>query len=444
MDTASKILLLNDSFPPLIDGVANAVINYGQHLPKYGFSPTVLTPDHPQADDSQLSFPVIRYPSIDLRSHTGGYMAGVPFSPELAGEIHNQKISLIHTHCPIVSTFLARELRQVTNAPIVLTYHTKFDIDIANLIRSKAIQTGSKHALVKNIAACDEIWAVSRGAADNLRSLGFEGSITVMPNGVDLPLGRVSDETVSEVTKGYDLPQGIPVFLFVGRIMWYKGLRIILDALAKLKAAGKDFRMVFIGGGQDFQEVTAYTQTLCLNDKVFFTGPISGRENLRAWYCRGSLFLFPSTFDTNGLVVREAAACSLGSMLISGSCAAEDVTDGQNAFLIEENAESMYAALNTLCDNPGLMKKIGENAAKEIYMSWEDAVRLAAARYEVVIDLYRSGHYAKHHQPVEDFFRLSGEFMDDLSQIQSHARHINVTVTERMNEHLETLRELIE
>lgn len=443
MDTAN-ILLLNDSFPPLIDGVANAVLNYGKHLPDYGFQPAVITPDHPEADDSSFPFPVIRYPSIDLRQHTGGYMAGVPFSPEVAGQIHSQNIRLIHTHCPVVSTFLARELRQVTNAPIVLTYHTKFDIDIANLIRSKAVQAGSKHALVKNISACDEVWAVSRGAADNLRSMGFEGSITVMPNGVDLPLGRVSDEAVAQVTNGFDLPENLPVFLFVGRIMWYKGLRIILDALTKLKAAGKDFRMVFIGGGQDFDEVTAYTQELQLGDKVFFTGPIRGRDNLRAWYCRASLFLFPSTFDTNGLVVREAAACSLGAMLISGSCAAEDVTDGQNAFLIEENADSMFDALLRLCDNPGLMKKIGENAAREIYMSWADAVGLAARRYEVVIDLYRSGHYAKHHQPVEDFFRLSGEFMEDLSQMHNAARQLNDTITDRVNGHLEALREWME
>ena len=35
------------------------------------------------------------------------------------------------------------------------------------------------------------------------------------------------------------------------------------------------------------------------------------REILRAWNTRADLFLFPSTFDTNGLVVREAAACGL-------------------------------------------------------------------------------------------------------------------------------------
>lgn len=69
---------------------------------------------------------------------------------------------------------------------------------------------------------------------------------------------------------------------------------------------------------------------------MFFTSPQYDRSVIRAWYCRGDLFLFPSTFDTNGLVVREAAACELASVLVRGSCAAEDITDGRNGFLIEE------------------------------------------------------------------------------------------------------------
>ena len=80
-------------------------------------------------------------------------------------------------------------------------------------------------------------------------------------------------------------------------------------------------------------------------DLVFFADPIRDRRRIRAWYCRADLFLFPSTFDTNGLVVREAAACGLGCVLIQGSCAAEGITDGRNGILIEENAASLAAVL---------------------------------------------------------------------------------------------------
>lgn len=219
---------------------------------------------------------------------------------------------------------LARALRDRIHVPLVFTYHTKFDIDIANAIKGKLLQEEAKKVLVDNITACDEVWTVSHGAGENLKSLGYQGGYLVMPNGVDFPKGRVDESLVREVTKDFDLPENVPMFLFVGRMMWYKGLKIILDALKLLREQGTVFRMVFVGNGGDREEVISYCESLRLSDCVFFTAPAYDRNVIRAWYCRADLFLFPSTFDTNGLVVREAAACGLGSVLVRGSCAAED------------------------------------------------------------------------------------------------------------------------
>lgn len=324
-----SICLMNDSFPPVIDGVANAVTNYASVIQRSYGNATVVTPYYPDADDSIYPFPVLRYPSIDTTKLVG-YRAGLPLSPELMAQVEGRHIDLIHSHCPVTSTILARMLRQRLHVPLVFTYHTKFDIDIANAIHSKRLQEASIKLLVENISACDEVWTVSRGAGENLRSLGYQGDYIVMPNGVDIPSDRLPEETVRAVSEGLDLPEGVPLLLFVGRMMWYKGLRIILDALKQLKGEGQDFRMVFIGKGTDGEAIRAYAEELCLGDKIFFLPPCYDREIIRAWYCRADLFLFPSTFDTNGLVVREAAACGLASVLIAGSCAAEDVTDGRN------------------------------------------------------------------------------------------------------------------
>ena len=416
MNTTKTVCLLNDSFPPLIDGVANVVMNYAAHLEEGSYAPMVITPQHPQADDSPFPYPVLRYPSIDLREKTG-YLAGVPFSPELASRLEGEQVALLHSHCPIVSTLLARQLRQIVDAPLVLTYHTKFDIDIANVLRSRALQEGSKRALLENINACDEVWTVSRGAGENLRQLGYTGEYVVMPNGVDMPRMRVTDEEIAAVTAGYDLPTGVPVYLFVGRIMWYKGLRIILDALARLQNAGKDFRMIFVGQGGDFEAVTQYVRELDLGNRCIFTGAVQDRQRLRAWYCRADLFLFPSTFDTNGLVVREAAASSLPAVLVRGSCAAEDVTDGVNGFLIEENAESLFRLLLELEDHPDLPPTVGQNAARQLYLSWQDAVGLAMDRYAVVMDRYRRGEYHPRRKPMEYFLKANGELMEDLGHL---------------------------
>ena len=309
----------------------------------------------------------------------------------------------------------------MVDAPIVLTYHTKFDIDIAKAVRGKLLQESAIRALVQNISACDEVWTVSHGAGENLRSLGYQGDYLVMPNGVDLPRGRLTPEEVRSVTASYDLPEDVPCFLFVGRLMWYKGIRIILDALASLR--DQPFRMVFLGGGMDEGDIRKYTEELGLTDRCLFPGSVRDRQALRAWYCRADLFLFPSTFDTNGLVVREAAACGLPAVLIRGSCAAEDVTDGVTGFLIEENAPSLAACLTELLRSPEKLRAVGRAAEENLYLSWADAVDHAAARYETVMERYRSGPRRKPTLP-DEMFRSVGELMALSGQISAFGEEL--------------------
>ena len=412
------ICLLNDSFPPEIDAI-------------------VVTPTMPGADDSAFPFPVLRYPSIDTRKKLG-YVAGYPFSPETARVLTEQKVELMHTHCPITSCLLARSLRAVVDAPLVLTYHTKYDVDIAKAVRGKLLQESAIRALVQNIASCDEVWVVSRGAGENLRSLGYEGDYIVMENGVDVPRGRVSDEAIAAATGRYDLPQNVPVFLFVGRLMWYKGIRIILDALKTLREKNVDFRMVFVGEGADGAEIRSYAEERKLSDRCFFTGAISDREIIRAWYGRSDLFLFPSTFDTNGLVVREAAS-GTATVMIRNSCASEGVGDGRNGFCIEENAAAMAAKLEELCRAPEVMQVVGENAQRELYVSWETAVQRAMARYEVVIDNYRSGKYPKRERFGDEFFKTQGGLMKAFASVSELSEEIAAGLRIERDEALQTI-----
>ena len=301
--------------------------------------------------------------------------------------------------------------------------------------------------LVSNISACDEVWVVSRGAGENLRSLGYAGDYIVMPNGVDLPRGKESPEAVDALSRKWALPADKPVYLFIGRIMWYKGLRIILDGLKKVRDAGGDFCMVFVGDGQDRPAVEEYAAQLGLTDLCRFTGTERDRDTIRAWYTRADLLLFPSTFDTNGLVVREAAASGCPSVLIAGSCAAEGVTDGRNGFLIEENAVSLCAKLTALCADREAMRRVGENAMRELYLSWEDAVARANERYAVVLDRYRSGKYPKHERFSDEFFNTQGDLMEAMSRVaemRGETGRLRRELREGFDEAREALREKIE
>lgn len=418
-----NICLLNDSFPPMIDGVANTVMNYAEVITATeGMNAIVGTPRYPHADYDCYAYPVVPYTSLNISKLVEGYRAGIPLQSKALDRLVAFKPDIIHTHCPVMSTAMGRIIRHETDAPVVFTYHTKFDEDIAKAVKLKLLRKAVAEVLVSNISSCDEVWTVSHGAGENLKSLGFEGDYRVVVNGVDFPKGRTSEEEAYKVAEEYDVPADVPVFLFVGRIMKYKGLPLIIDALKILSGNGYDYRMVFIGGGMDLKEIRQQALKLGLrvdspgedgtiisenaeselSGKVIFTGPIRDRQILRAWNTRAHLFLFPSTYDTNGIVVREAAACALASVLIEGSCAAEEITDGRNGYLIQETPEAMAEILEKVCMDPAHARAVGETAMAEIYISWEESVKTALGYYEELLEKKRSGQVTQRKKEMSD------------------------------------------
>lgn len=425
-----SVCLLNDSFPPVIDGVANAVLNYARIIQEGLGSTVVGVPDYPGVTDS-YSFPVVRYPSFDTTKLVG-YRAGYPFNPRALDALAEFAPDIIHSHCPVMSTVMARALRERLDIPVVFTYHTKFDIDIRRAISGHLLQQTAIRLLVDNISACDEVWVVSRGAGENLRSLGYAGDYIVMENGVDFPRGPVSQEKCEALRQELALPPEVPVYLFVGRMMWYKGIRIILDALAALRRSGQDFRMLLVGDGMERQEMEQFVKELRLDDVCIFTGAIRDREKLRTYFSLSDLFLFPSTFDTNGIVVREAAACGTASVLVRDSCAAEDVTEDGNALLIEENAASLKALLERVGTNRPALRDLGQRALEQLYLSWEDSVTRAYARYGTVLDHYRRGLSGRSIEWTDELYNL----LDDLRRNIEAARNFKETSRRKLQERL--------
>lgn len=418
MPRENTICLMNDSFPPLIDGVANAVTNYAAFYQKNFGRACVAVPYHPDADDKQFPFTVIRYRSFDT-TELLNYRAGYPFSVSAMKDLKEVNCDLIHSHCPFMSTVLARILRRHVDVPLVFTYHTKFDIDIAKTIKSKILQQQAVSLIVDNINACDEVWTVSDGAGENLRSLGYKGDYIVMQNGVDIPKGRVTQEEIRKAAKEADLPEGVPVYLFVGRMMWYKGLKIVFDGLRRLKEDHRPFRLVMIGNGKDKKEMEKYVEEAGIGNQCIFTGAIYDRDILRAWYCRADLFLFPSSYDTNGLVVREAAACGLASVLIQDSCAAEGVINGVNGFLCEENAEGMYALLKQTQEHPEVTAQAGQCAMDTLYLSWEESVARAAQRYEIIKEKYARKEYNSQKRFSDEVLTVTGNAMEGIETLRN-------------------------
>lgn len=405
-----KVCLLNDSFPPTIDGVANTVANYANIINEKHGTPVVVTPKYPRIKDD-YPYPVIRYPSLRTQEFLG-YRAGYPFSNYAFHKVQKENIDIIHSHCPFISTMIARSLQRICNVPLVFTYHTKFDIDIRKLVSSRLIQDSAIKVIVDNIQACDEVWVVSEGAGQNLRSLGYKGDYIIMDNGVDFPEGKSGEQAMRIVSEKYHLRGDVPKFFFAGRMRWTKGIDIILKALKRIKDMNYDFQMIFAGDGLDFIEIKRLAQTLGVADKCIFCGGIVDREELRALFSVCDLFLFPSVYDTNGLVVREAAACAVPSVLIQDSCAAEGIVDMETGFIIENSVESMVAKLELLINNSHYLKMVGENAQKKIYLSWDDAVLKATDRYRNLIDNYKPKTFRHTHVASDKFYNAINHMYD--------------------------------
>ncbi len=376
--------LFNDSFPPLIDGVAQTVKNYADNLcKKDDCRVTVVTPKYRGAQD-HYAYDVVRYPSLSVGARIG-YRVGVPFDPETLRRLRAKQFDIMHVHAPFASSVLVNTLNHRPRVPTVLTYHTRFDLDLKKRVPNPAMRKVAMKFLLENVKSADEVWVVTQSCGKTLLDIGYTGPWRVMENGTDFARGQASAASIAALREKYNLQEDVPVFLFVGRMMWYKNIRLMLDTYALLKQSGMPFRAFFIGEGYDLPAIRQYTQELGLQHQVTFTGPIRDREYLRVFYSTADLFFFPSTYDTCGIVVKEAAACNCPSLLVEGSCAAEGARHKVSGYLSAETPAACAQTILDACSNRAAMRAVGECASRELYLSWEEAVNRAYTRYHEIL-----------------------------------------------------------
>lgn len=381
-----KVGQFNDSFPPLIDGVAQAVKNYANVMQNNFCDVTVVTPNYKDVMDN-YPFEVFRYQSVPLDKRIG-YRAGNPFNIETLIKLRQKHFDLMHVHAPFASSVLVQNVNHRPKVPVVLTYHTKYEVDIAKRVPLIGFRKIAMRFMLENINNADEIWVVTEGCGQALRNVGYRGGYRVMENGTDFAFGKASTDKVDELREKYSIKDDEFVFLFVGRMLWYKNIRLILDSLKILKAKGVPFHTFMVGDGYDAANIKKYTESIGLSDHIIFTGSIYDREYLRVFYSLADIFLFPSTYDTSGIVVKEAAACECPTLLVRGSCASEGVKHNFSGYLSEENAASCSSVLLEACQSRSNIHEIGVNAGKHVYLSWDTAVGRAYQRYTEILEAW--------------------------------------------------------
>ena len=132
----------------------------------------------------------------------------------------------------------------------------------------------------------------------------YQRKCTVIPYGLERERYRLSANTASRVQAIRNRTTS-PIVLFVGRLVPYKGVDVLLHAVK-----GLDAETIIVGDGPCRMSLIALAYDCGLQDKVRFVGDVSDAE-LLAWYHACDVFVLPSVSrqEAFGMVQLEAMLC---------------------------------------------------------------------------------------------------------------------------------------
>lgn len=302
-------------------------------------------------------------------------------------KIFSEKLDIIHLHTIGGQFKIAKKLAKKKNIPVVITVHTQTHYDLLKFFKSKKIVNFLMKGIVKKYNSCDEIWALNEGMKNYCIEWGCDPKkIRIVGNACDYSFPQNTEELIEDTNKRFALSPDETVFCFLGRLIDYKNIYFIARSLKVLKDKGDKFKMIYVGDGIDRKKLETLIRDLNLENDVIITGTITDKSIISGILLRSKLLLFPSMFDSFGLVILEAAAHKTPSLLIENSVAASSFIDCQNVFTAKEDP-SMYAQkiIDVLSD-PLLYNKVAENCLTEVCCSWEDYSDFILSQYREVID----------------------------------------------------------
>jgi len=375
-----RIALCSDTFLPIVDGVGRVVYQYASHLAREGHECYVITPFQDAGYRGQYPFEIVDFLSVKVPS-APQYGTGIaPLDLHYMERISRLELDLVHVHAPGFAGVEGIRLADRLNIPLIGTFHSKYYDDFLRITHSDVLASLGSRSVADFYARCDEVWTVSEDAAETLHSYGYNRPIAIVQNGSEM---RAPDPAFLQAAKtAYPLGNR-PILLYVGQIDFKKNLPRIVEAVALMKEHGHSLQLIFAGQGRDRQKLETMCNTAGLKN-VVFTGHILDRDILDGLYMAASLFMFPSLYDTAGLVVREAAAMGTPSVVVKGTAPAEVIRDGENGLICEDSPESLCRAIEHYLFkmDPVDRASMKEQARKTIPHPWEMVMREVEKRYQ--------------------------------------------------------------
>ncbi|MCX6248651.1 MAG: glycosyltransferase [Bacteroidetes bacterium] len=394
----------NDSYFPIMDGVGMTAHNYAHWMNVKHGNASLVAPNVNDYKD-RVDYHVIRFKSV-LLPGMNPYRVGLPMIDfKFKKKLAKNNFDILHAHCPFISGQLALKLARKLDIPVVATFHTKYRDDFKKALSGEMFVEFLMTMTMDFYNRVDVVWVPNRATGETLKEYGFTGVYEIMPNGTDFDIPE-KGQYLKYRRKGLEeigADNDDFVLLFVGQHRWEKNVRTILESLKILKEKKVSFKMVFAGEGYAAKEMKTMARQYGVADHVLFQGVITERSKMKHLFACADLFVFPSIYDNAPLVMREAAAFDVPSVVVRNTSSAEGILENVNGFLISNSAESLAEKIIELKANPASIKRAGEGARKSIYRHWDSIIDEVNIKYEEIINRHHSNHDIKSFLEVHDY-----------------------------------------
>lgn len=144
----------------------------------------------------------------------------------------------------------------------------------------------------------------------DIRRMGFEQPVALIPNGVDIPVTGLTPTGGNSEHR----------ILYFGRLHPEKGLATLLAAWARIGPQHPNWHLEIVGPDIDGHRGLLETQARHLNlMRCSFGGPVYGTDKKTALYKSADLYILPSPSENFGMTVAEALACGIPVIATTGT-----------------------------------------------------------------------------------------------------------------------------
>src|SRR4051794_40922215 len=211
-----------------------------------------------------------------------------------------------------------------------------------------------QHSLAQKADSADFVVCVSsytRAQMMRLSSPDRWDKFRVVHCGIDP--GRFSKVTHDQAPHPFTI-------LHVGRLSPEKGQTLLVEALALVRRAGIDARLLLVGEGRQRPAIEAAIEELGLRDHVEMPGAV-GQDHILDWYRRADAFVLCSFMEGLPVVLMEAMACDVPIVASNINGIPELVQDGVTGRTVTAgSAPPIAEALVDLASDPATAHRLAE------------------------------------------------------------------------------------